>query len=242
MARKPKTPRQSPPEGRTADPDTAREDEAPADTGTPETEEGPYVVDCFAAERTRLVEALVACREAISNNQPDIEQREQIAREGILKLREVEAEAANLSCDSAPWPVRRALGRFVYEDLRDLDRIPAPPSYIRKLDEFIADFGGHVATVAKPLKPKGAVFNLATRVLTLNGKSLSLEIGEQHVLAHLVKNRTASLSDFKGIHERADRVLKGLRQKYPGLKRYISLPGGAGKGGYSTTIVAEEQP
>ena len=85
-------------------------------------------------------------------------------------------------------------------------------------------------------KSKAPVFDATTGKLTLNGKPLSLSSGEKFVLRRLVERRTATFAELQSEHPRPDRVLKRLREKYPALKRFISLPGGPGKGGYSTTI------
>ena len=88
---------------------------------------------------------------------------------------------------------------------------------------------------------KGAVFCRNSGVLTVNGKPLArLEGADKYVLTLLVERGAASFSDPKTAHDRPDKVLKALRTKYPALKNYISLPGGPGRGGYSTTIVLEE--
>jgi hypothetical protein len=85
-------------------------------------------------------------------------------------------------------------------------------------------------------KPKGAIFDFTTGKLTLKGKPLSLSNGERFVLTKLVEMRTATITELQTQHPRPDRVLKRLLQKYSALEKYISLPGGPGKGGYSTTI------
>ncbi len=87
----------------------------------------------------------------------------------------------------------------------------------------------------------GAVFNRTSGILTVNGMPLArLESGEKHVLTLLVEKGAASLGDMKKAHDRPDRVLKALLTKYLELKEYIRLPGGPGRGGYSTTISLEE--
>jgi len=99
----------------------------------------------------------------------------------------------------------------------------------------------HVATGRRDVRSKGAAFNRTSGVLTVNGKLLArLEGGEKHVLTLLVEKGAASGKDLKIAHDRPDKVLKALRTKYPALKKRISLPGGPGRGGYSTTIVLEE--
>jgi hypothetical protein len=86
-----------------------------------------------------------------------------------------------------------------------------------------------------PAKAKGAVLNRGRGTLTVKDRTISLEPVEKHVLQRLVELGTAKGSDLKGQAERPDKVLKSLITKY-NLGKYITLPGGPGKGGYSTTI------
>ncbi len=87
--------------------------------------------------------------------------------------------------------------------------------------------------------PAPAVFDPEAGTISIEGSNLLLEHGEKYVVKLLVEHRTASLDTLKSAHDRPDRILKRLREKYPVLEKYISLPGGPGRGGYSTSIVAK---
>jgi hypothetical protein len=89
-------------------------------------------------------------------------------------------------------------------------------------------------------KASKATLSLSTHKLTVDGKALTLSRTEGHVLALLVSEQTASITKLREQSGEPHRVLKGLRKKYPALTKYISLPGGSGRGGYSTTIAAVE--
>ena len=95
-------------------------------------------------------------------------------------------------------------------------------------------------TKAKPKKNREVTFSDSTGILTIKGKSLTLSRSDGNVLRLLVRERTASLPTLKSMAPRPDRVLKELLSKFPVLKKYIFLPGGPGKGGYSTTIIPVE--
>jgi hypothetical protein len=92
-------------------------------------------------------------------------------------------------------------------------------------------------------KPAGAIFDVATGTITFpRGKPIKLTDGERYVLRVLVGKQTAvSYAELQREHERPDRILSRLLSKYPRLKRFVFCPGGAGKGGYSTTIKAAGQ-
>ena len=79
-------------------------------------------------------------------------------------------------------------------------------------------------------------------ILFCDGTSLSLEANEQAVLSVLVKRHATTLSVLRleSSCDNPDRVLKRLRDKDRRLKASIKLPGGKGKGGYSTTIKLAE--
>jgi hypothetical protein len=123
-----------------------------------------------------------------------------------------------------------------------------PPDHERAQVEWEAEIlaneierEAHAATGRRDGRSKGAVFNRTSGVLTVNGTPLArLEHGEKDVLALLVEKGAASFGDLKKAHDRPDRVLKALRTKYPALKKHIILPGGPGRGGYTTTIALEE--
>ena len=86
------------------------------------------------------------------------------------------------------------------------------------------------------------VFNRTTGILTLrNGRTAKLDGGEKYLLTRLVELGSASGSELKDAHARPDKALRALIRKYH-LAKYISLPGGPGKGGYSTTIELDESP
>jgi hypothetical protein len=92
----------------------------------------------------------------------------------------------------------------------------------------------------QPPKPAGAIFDAAAGTIAFpRGKPIKLTPGERDVMRRLVETGTASLSELQIHHGRPDKVLKRLREKHPRLKKHIFRPGGAGKGGYSTTIVVK---
>ena len=67
---------------------------------------------------------------------------------------------------------------------------------------------------------------------------ISLEGRQSYVLDALVDLRTASMSQLakhSGVDDVA-RQLKRICERFPQLAAHITLPGGRGKGGYSTTI------
>ena len=137
----------------------------------------------------------------------------------------------------APRAVLAEIQRFLLNDVgEDLESVPAPPSMLRKLDGLIEDLSGKAATA----QPKAILDATAGKLVFLKGKPITLTNGEKYVLAILVKKRTASFAELQAASERPDRVLGRLLTKYPKLKRFISLPGGGGKGGYSTTIEPSE--
>jgi hypothetical protein len=93
----------------------------------------------------------------------------------------------------------------------------------------------------KPPKPKAAIFDATARTLIfLKGKPIKLGLAEKYVLEILVKKRTASFRELQAVNHRPDQVLRRLLDKYPKLKKFIFLPHGGGKGGYSTTIEPSE--
>lgn len=97
------------------------------------------------------------------------------------------------------------------------------------------------AALLDEMSSKRTVLDRTSGVLTVNGTPLArLEGADKYVLTLLVEKGAASFGDLKTAHDRPDKVLKALRTKYPALKKYIRLPGGPGRGGYSTTIVLEE--
>jgi len=68
---------------------------------------------------------------------------------------------------------------------------------------------------------------------------LRLESSEEMVLESLVEQKAATkdqLAKHSGVDE-PQKVLKTIRDKFPGLADAIILPGGKGKGGYRTTIL-----
>jgi len=129
----------------------------------------------------------------------------------------------------APAGILESLHLFILQDVGQLDRLPAP-WVLPELDQWIERFGG------KQPRASAAVFDGNNLTLTLNGKPLSLSSGEKYVLSKLVEMRAATITELRTQNPHPDRILKELREKYPPLKKFISLPGGPGKGGYSTTI------
>lgn len=88
------------------------------------------------------------------------------------------------------------------------------------------------------LLDEAPVFNPATGVLVIGDQSLALEAVEADVLGALVEHRAIPLQQLRN-ESRCDephKVLKKLISKYPSLRRFISLPGAKGRGGYRTTI------
>ena len=77
-------------------------------------------------------------------------------------------------------------------------------------------------------------------IVRVGANHLRLDQSEAAVLSDLVKMQSANLPDLKLAtgNDYPARVLKTLRKKYNGvLSPFIRLPGGKGRGGYSTTIV-----
>jgi len=126
----------------------------------------------------------------------------------------------------------------VLERLRGITELPARETNLGLIERLVRELGGKVEAAA--VEVRGAVFSRAAGTLTLNGKPLSLTTGERHVLKRLLETGTATLTQLKPVHDHPDRVLKRLRKKHKSLAKHIFLPGGPGKGGYSTTIVAGE--
>jgi hypothetical protein len=99
---------------------------------------------------------------------------------------------------------------------------------------------GHVEVSPDRVEREYPVFNAETGILTFNGKRLSLSRGEKYVLTILVEKTAAGFAELQNAHPRPDKVVEGLRTKFPMLKKFIFRPGGPGKGGYSTTIRPSE--
>jgi hypothetical protein len=93
-----------------------------------------------------------------------------------------------------------------------------------------------------PAKTPRPILDPETSILTFNGRQLKLTQGERDVLKVLILKGACSLEGLRDANDRPDRVLRGLIKKYPELETYISLPGGPGKGGYSTTIKLATTP
>jgi hypothetical protein len=141
-------------------------------------------------------------------------------------------EANDIVCATKDRPAIDA------EDMAEIRRRLKPRSKWARRALEVAAIKGRPPTITQkpaPAKPR-AVFDAPTGKLVLDGKPLSLSAGEKYVLEKLVAMRTATLPDLQSQHPRPDKVLKGLVKKYPKLKNFISLPGGPGRGGYSTTI------
>lgn len=115
-----------------------------------------------------------------------------------------------------------------------------------KLATIRAALDGSIVPATPAGEPQAAIVPKATFDVTagtlvfLKGKPIKLGNAERYVLAVLVEKRTASFAELQKANERPDRVLSRMLKKYPRLKRFISLPGGGGKGGYSTTIEPTE--
>ena len=128
---------------------------------------------------------------------------------------------------------------WIQEHEEELELDCHPPGLLEKLrdlEQALVKAWTAVSSAQKLPKSKAAVFDAATGKLVLKGKSLSLVAGEKYVLTKLVAMRTATFTELQTQHPRPDRVLKGLLNKYSLLKKFITLPGGPGRGGYSTTI------
>lgn len=151
----------------------------------------------------------------------------------LPKLKEKIARALNPhKATLDPFP--REFEMFLRHIFYSVREVPADPVSVLQLEHQMRRFGGKPPSPVKP--KKGATFDPKSGTLTLNGKPLSLTAGEKYVLKILVEKRATSFTKLQAAHARPDRVLKALQEKYPGLKKFISRPGGPGRGGYSTTI------
>jgi len=187
----------------------------------------------------RLVEALKSLRAILARLDPPVP----VKPKGLPgyqvgydepKVRQALGEIFTAGGD---WWIEHEHYHNVFLDIQDalrvLKELPVPPSILRRLDAFIADCGGRKQSLQAP------VLNRTTGILTLpNGRAAKLDGGEKYLLVRLVELGSASGSELKDAHARPDKALRALIRKYH-LAKYISLPGGPGKGGYSTTIVDE---
>lgn len=83
-------------------------------------------------------------------------------------------------------------------------------------------------------------FNRDTGVLSVPGRApFAVTNGEKYLLDRLIELGAASGTELKQCHGRPDRALRRLIGKHD-LASFIYLPGGPGKGCYSTTIKFEE--
>jgi len=152
---------------------------------------------------------------------------------GVQKLRDKIGRAlAPHLATLDPEPKR--FQRFILYDVLNVDELPIDPVRLSRLDHEIERFGGKAPSPVKP--KKGATFHPKSGTLTLNGKVLKLLQGERDVLKRLTETGAASFGELQTQHGRPDKVLRSMLRKYSGLDKYISLPGGPGRGGYSTTI------
>jgi hypothetical protein len=84
--------------------------------------------------------------------------------------------------------------------------------------------------------PDIPVFDAAGGRLFVKGEWRKLSQGERDVLKFLVSQGTATITELRDHSSSPHKVLKRICEKYPTLKKYITRPGGPGRGGYSTTI------
>jgi hypothetical protein len=91
-------------------------------------------------------------------------------------------------------------------------------------------------------QPTGAVLDTENGILVVDGSTIALEQSEKFLLNVLVAKGAAKLGDLETACTRPDKVLKALLKKHPALKGYVTLPGGPGRGGYSTTIKQKKRP
>lgn len=106
------------------------------------------------------------------------------------------------------------------------------------LDDLHLERTCAIAALAKADKVSECVY-LGGGRLVADGTSITLESAESDVIETLVQDRTCDLPTliFKSHQPKAARLLKRIINKHGFLKPYIKLPGGRGKGGYSTTII-----
>jgi hypothetical protein len=75
--------------------------------------------------------------------------------------------------------------------------------------------------------------------ILIDGEVMALTRNAANVIEALVELRAAPKDELirrSGVDD-APRVLRRIREKFPVLKPYLTMPGGPGKGGYRTTIV-----
>ena len=92
------------------------------------------------------------------------------------------------------------------------------------------------------MNSKGAVFDDEKGIVVVDGTPIALEASEKYVLRVLVQKGAAKFGELVSQAGRPDRTLKALLKKHKPLMRYITLPGGPGRGGYTTTIKLKKKP
>jgi len=197
----------------------------------------------IAEARGQLVQVLKVFLAALLAS-PD---RERISASAAALVDLVNGFSADTRGRLAPHRIMGALLDFVNTDINLAyaangpqhipdNALPAPPSSLARLRHFIEEFGGK-APADVPLLDLSAGPDKA--IIRFGGKRLTLSPNEEYVLTALVSRDAMSLSDLRrqSGDEHADRTLKQLRTKYPTLAKYITMPGGNNRGGYSTTIL-----
>ncbi len=88
----------------------------------------------------------------------------------------------------------------------------------------------------KKQPPAACVFDPERKILILKGKPIALQANEEDLIKMLIEKKATTLQILRRCCSNPQKVLANLQNKYPALKKFISLPGRKGQGGYSTTI------
>lgn len=202
---------------------------------------GEWIKECRCprdAERFRTLFSSV-CGEALFHPVKGVEVSPGVYK---LDLSSWKADAAKPLCDYLRELADEMASEGNAPDPPKLEPVGGDDKQGKQSQEQVAALLESIkATLLDEMSGKGAVFNRTSGILTVDGMPPArLEGGAKHVLKLLVEKRAASSGDLKKAHDRPDKVLKALHKKYPVLKKYIRLPGGPYRGGYSTTISLEE--
>ena len=193
----------------------------------------------LATKKATLVNALEKCRAILTSGPKDCAKWPRQAAAAVKKLNDVVHGSWPGWGPSSIWDdliglVNRLESAYLWNKPETKTALPAPPSWLRELQQFAEDFGGKPTDQPRP----GPSFNLKTGVLVLDGQAYSVGKSAKYFLRSLVNKRAASYSELQEAVGRPDKVAAALFKQIPATKKYITKPGvhRKGKGGYSTTI------
>jgi hypothetical protein len=156
-------------------------------------------------------------------------------KRGTIAGRLKEAKDAGL-LDLFDGGVREGL-----ECLAEKTKIDPPPPRVDTVPE-----AGSPLRQAPPVAKPPAVGSVPVYeggvVLSVDGPPIRLQNAEAEVLEALIDKRAATLTELRRLsgHEDVSGILSRIRDRHPALAPFITLPGGKGRGGYTTTIVRKQ--